>query len=171
MHLGVLTVACWHPESILQYNSNSAASPHTVDKSQTSKSCRSGLSLQEKEAREAAGATKKNWLLSEQTLDKQVVQGMDFTRNLALRQHLFLEVCCMPAVPSFSFSFSVIVTISISLLMVVLNEFELKLPWPGSLSLEAASIRNSASGSCIASVMVFGVPKEHPSAEGLQISL
>ncbi|DBB02473.1 hypothetical protein WJX82_005804 [Trebouxia sp. C0006] len=47
---------------------------------------------QEKEAKEAAGATKKNWLLSEQTLDKQVVQGMDFTRNLALRQHLFLEV-------------------------------------------------------------------------------
>ncbi|KAL0037517.1 hypothetical protein WJX77_000810 [Trebouxia sp. C0004] len=47
---------------------------------------------QEKEAREAAAATKKNWLLSEQTLDKQVVQGMDFTRNLKLRQHLFLEV-------------------------------------------------------------------------------
>jgi len=63
--------------------------------------------LQEKEAKEAAGATKKNWLLSEQTLDKQVVQGMDFTRNLALRQHLFLEVCCMPAVPICSFSVNV----------------------------------------------------------------
>ncbi|KAL0028754.1 hypothetical protein WJX79_005068 [Trebouxia sp. C0005] len=47
---------------------------------------------QEKEAREAGAATKKNWLLSEHTLDKQVVQGMDFTRNLESRQHLFLEV-------------------------------------------------------------------------------
>jgi len=69
------------------------------------------LSLQEKEAREAAGATKRNWLLSEQTLNKQVVQGMDFTRNLALRQHLFLEVGCMPAVPIFSVSVYVIVSI------------------------------------------------------------
>jgi len=66
--------------------------------------------LQEKEAREAAGATKKNWLLSEQTLNKQVVQGMDFTRNLALRQHLFLEVCCMPGVPMFSFSVNVTIS-------------------------------------------------------------
>ena len=55
--------------------------------------------------------------------------------------------------------------------MLALGEFNLKLPWPGSLNLEAASIGYSASGSCIASVMVFGVPKEHPSAEGLQISL
>ena len=98
-----MTVACWHPESKFQYHSSSAASPHVVDKSQTCKCCQSGPSLQEKEAREAAGATKKNWLLSEQTLNKQVVQGMDFTRNLALRQHLFLEVCCMPAVPIFIF--------------------------------------------------------------------
>ena len=94
-----MTIACWYPESILQYHSSSAASPHVVDKSQTCKSCQSGLSWQEKEAREAAAATKKNWLLSEQTLDKQVVQGMDFTRNLESRQHLFLEVCCIPAVP------------------------------------------------------------------------
>ncbi len=106
-----LTVACWHPELILQYHSSSAASPHVVDKSQACKSCQSELSVQDKEAREAAGATKKNWLLSEQTLDKQVVQGMDFTRNLALRQHLFLEVCCMLAVPSFCFSVNVITSI------------------------------------------------------------
>ena len=43
-------------------------------------------------AKDAAGA-KKNWLLSEQTLNKQVVQGMDFTRNLEAHRHLFLEVC------------------------------------------------------------------------------
>jgi len=87
---------------MLQYNKSSAASPHAVYKSQTCKVSQSGLSSQEKEAREAAAATKKNWLLSEQTLDKQVVQGMDFTRNLESRQHLFLEVCCMPTVPIIS---------------------------------------------------------------------
>ena len=36
--------------------------------------------------------TKQNWLLSEQTLNKGVVQGMDFTRNLEAQRHLFLEV-------------------------------------------------------------------------------
>ena len=36
--------------------------------------------------------TKQNWLLSEQTLNKEVVQGMDFTRNLETQRHLFLEV-------------------------------------------------------------------------------
>jgi len=56
---------------------------------------------QEREAKEAA-ATKKNWLLSEQTLNKQVVQGMDFTRNLEAQRHLFLEVycCCCTALHS-----------------------------------------------------------------------
>lgn len=111
MHLEGVTIACWHPELVLQCYSNVAASPHVVDKSQTCKSCQSGLTLQEKEAREAGAATKKNWLLSEHTLDKQVVQGMDFTRNLESRQHLFLEVRCMPAVPTFSLSVNAIISI------------------------------------------------------------
>lgn len=41
--------------------------------------------------KEAAAAN--SWLMSEQTLDKQVVQQLDFTKNLQERRHLFLEVC------------------------------------------------------------------------------
>lgn len=44
------------------------------------------------EVQEAAAVKERKWLMSEQTLDKRVVQRLDFTRNLQSKKHLFLEV-------------------------------------------------------------------------------
>ena len=45
---------------------------------------------EDQELKEAAAA--KKWLMSEQTLDKRVVQQLDFTKSLRAQRHLFLEV-------------------------------------------------------------------------------
>ena len=51
--------------------------------------------LQENQELEKAAAAK-SWLMSEQTLDKRVVQRLDFTKNLKEQRHLFLEVRILP---------------------------------------------------------------------------
>lgn len=47
---------------------------------------------EEQQQKQAAAAKEKNWLMSERTLDKRVVQRLDFTKNLQAEKHLFLEV-------------------------------------------------------------------------------
>lgn len=46
----------------------------------------------EQQQKQAAAAKERNWLMSQQTLDKSVVQRLDFTKNLRAQRHLFLEV-------------------------------------------------------------------------------
>lgn len=47
---------------------------------------------EEQQQKQVAAAKERNWLMSEQTLDKRVVQRLDFTKNLRAQKHLFLEV-------------------------------------------------------------------------------
>ena len=44
-------------------------------------------------APQAAAGKERNWLMSEQTLNQQLVQRLEFAKDLQAERHLFHEVC------------------------------------------------------------------------------